>query len=209
MCSFPTSGFEMRYQQGERDASPSRPRSPFVSRLDRCEKSSDHLRSHIDLGFQGLASVQSRGQSRKDSHHRIIHSLRKHHGDENVWGRERERERNVVLLFQHEWFFDDNEYDSIPVEINPQMPKLAPIENVHGEVTLNNETKPGEIIQHIVRAAKRRWSSPLLLETMSSLNSSNDQQASKPINISVKRYFSSIIQVMIFLHIPCSVLRPN
>jgi hypothetical protein len=77
------------------------------------------------------------------------------------------------------------------VEINPQMPKLVPVlslsSNDH-EVSLNNETKPSEIIQQIVRAAKRRWSSPLLLDSLSSLSTTTDQQTSKPINISVKRY---------------------
>ena len=78
------------------------------------------------------------------------------------------------------------------------MPRLPPVIS-HGtldpETLLNNETKPGEIIQHIVRAAKRRWSSPLILDQLSSLNSqtTNDQQPSKPINISVKRYFYLII----------------
>jgi len=77
------------------------------------------------------------------------------------------------------------------------MPRLPPVIShglIDSETLLNNETKPGEIIQHIVRAAKRRWSSPLILDTLSSLNSqtTNDQQTSKPINISVK-----------------SVVRPN
>ncbi|CAF1414702.1 unnamed protein product [Adineta steineri] len=96
------------------------------------------------------------------------------------------------FILYYEWFFDNNSYDSIPVEINPQMPRLPPIIS-HGpidpETLITNETKPSEIIQHIVRAAKRRWSSPILLENLSSLNSSttNDQQTSKPINISVKR----------------------
>ncbi|CAF1364279.1 unnamed protein product [Adineta steineri] len=99
------------------------------------------------------------------------------------------------FILYYEWFFDNNSYDSIPVEINPQMPRLPPVIS-HGpvdpETLITNETKPSEIIQHIVRAAKRRWSSPILLENLSSLNSSttnttNDQQTSKPINISVKR----------------------
>ena len=77
------------------------------------------------------------------------------------------------------------------MEINPQMPRLPPIENVNSELTVNNETKPGEIIQHIVCAAKRRWSSAMLLDGLSSLTpNSNDQQTqAKPINISVKRSF--------------------
>jgi len=86
------------------------------------------------------------------------------------------------------------------------MPRLPPVRNhpVHDqEILLNNETKPSEIIQHIVRAAKRRWSTPLLLEKMSSLNSqttttTNDQQTPKPINISVKRYFHFIIKYLCF-----------
>jgi len=88
------------------------------------------------------------------------------------------------------------------------MPRLAPVisHGIHDpETLLNNETKPGEIIQHIVRAAKRRWSSPILLDTISSLNSqttttttTNDQQTSKAINISVKRYFPLIIKYLCF-----------
>jgi len=86
------------------------------------------------------------------------------------------------------------------------MPRLPPVRShpihEHG-ILLNNETKPGEIIQHIVRAAKRRWSSPIILDTLSSLNSqttttTNDQQTSKPINISVKRYFHFIIKYLCF-----------
>jgi hypothetical protein len=84
------------------------------------------------------------------------------------------------------------------------MPRLAPVisHGIHDpETLLNNETKPGEIIQHIV-AAKRRWSSPILLDTISSLNSqiptTNDQQTSKAINISVKRYFPLIIKYLCF-----------
>jgi hypothetical protein len=72
------------------------------------------------------------------------------------------------------------------------MPKLTPVLNtgsIDSELSLTNETKPSEIIQQIVRAAKRRWSSPLLLDSLSSL-STTDQQASKPINISVKRYLN-------------------
>ncbi|CAF3437380.1 unnamed protein product, partial [Rotaria sp. Silwood2] len=106
----------------------------------------------------------------------------------------------------HEWFFNNNSYELIPIEINPQMPRLPPVIShgtIDSEPSLNTETKPGEIIQHIVHAAKRRWSSSLLLDTLSSLNSqtspkttktttTNDQQTSKPINISVK-----------------SVVRPN
>ncbi|CAF3608767.1 unnamed protein product [Rotaria sordida] len=99
------------------------------------------------------------------------------------------------FILYHEWFFNDNSYDSIPIEINPQMPRLPPVIS-HGtvdpETSSNTETKPGEIIQNIVHAAKRRWSSTLLLDTLSSLNpqpspTTNDQQTSKPINISVKR----------------------
>lgn len=91
------------------------------------------------------------------------------------------------------------------------MPKLAPIEYVTNENNLNNETKPGEIIQHIVCAAKRRWSSTLLLESLSSIPSSNDQQTSKPINISVKRYLEKGYRTNPF-HCRCvrfSVVRPN
>ena len=75
------------------------------------------------------------------------------------------------------------------------MPRLPPIMThraVDTNALLNNETKPGEVIQTIVHAAKRRWSSSILLDTISSLNPSSttdDQQTSKPINISVKRYF--------------------
>jgi len=72
------------------------------------------------------------------------------------------------------------------------MPILPPIPNsshMEPETCLNTETKPSEIIQQIVRAAKRRWSSPLFLDSLSSLSTTTttDQQASKPINISVKR----------------------
>ena len=75
------------------------------------------------------------------------------------------------------------------------MPKLAAIPSPtsgDSDASLSTETKPAEIIQHIVRAAKRRWSSPLLLDSLSSLSTATtttttDQQASKPINISVKR----------------------
>ncbi|CAF2888483.1 unnamed protein product [Rotaria sp. Silwood2] len=70
------------------------------------------------------------------------------------------------------------------------MPKLPPILNISGldpEISLSNETKPSEIIQQIVRAAKRRWSSPVLLDSLSSLSTTTEQQTSKPINISVKR----------------------
>ncbi|CAF1662790.1 unnamed protein product [Adineta ricciae] len=101
------------------------------------------------------------------------------------------------FILYYEWFFDDNSYEKIPVEINPQMPRLPPIKNhppVDPETLITNETKPSEIIQNIVRAAKRRWSSPILLENLSSLTTTNsptttnnDQQPSKPINISVKR----------------------
>jgi hypothetical protein len=63
---------------------------------------------------------------------------------------------------------------------------------------LNNETKPSEIIQQIVRAAKRRWSSPLLLDSLSSLSTTTtDQQTPKPINISVKRYGNIFLDIII------------
>ena len=73
------------------------------------------------------------------------------------------------------------------------MPKLAPVINLSTTDTdclLSTDTKPSDIIQEIVRAAKRRWSSPLLIDSLSSINTSTttDQQTSKPINISVKRY---------------------
>jgi len=75
------------------------------------------------------------------------------------------------------------------------MPKLPPVLSIVSNdpnISLNNEAKPSEIIQQIVRAAKRRWSSPLLLDSLSSLSTTTttttDQQTSKPINISVKRY---------------------
>ncbi len=74
------------------------------------------------------------------------------------------------------------------------MPKLPPVLSIvcnDPDIPLNNEAKPSEIIQQIVRAAKRRWSSPLLLDSLSSLSTTTtttDQQTSKPINISVKRY---------------------
>ncbi|CAF2112353.1 unnamed protein product [Rotaria magnacalcarata] len=98
------------------------------------------------------------------------------------------------FILYYEWFFTNNSYESIPIEINPQMPRLPPVIS-HGtmdsETLLNSEIKPGEIIQNIVHAAKRRWSSSILLDTISSLNSkkstANDQQTSKPINIFVKR----------------------
>lgn len=89
------------------------------------------------------------------------------------------------------------------------MPRLPPVIS-HGtvdpETLLNTETKPGEIIQYIVRAAKRRWSSTMLLESLSSSNpktsssstTANDQQASKPINISVKRYLYLSIKYLFF-----------
>jgi hypothetical protein len=72
----------------------------------------------------------------------------------------------------------------------PKLPPISSINNIDPEMPLNNETKPSEIIQQIVRAAKRRWSSPLLLDSLSSLSTTTttDQQTSKPINISVKRY---------------------
>ncbi|CAF3800055.1 unnamed protein product [Adineta steineri] len=97
------------------------------------------------------------------------------------------------FILYYEWFFDQNGYDEIPVEINPQMPKLPAVLNIGNtdpELSLTNETKPSEIIQQIIRAAKRRWSSPLLLDSLSSLSTTTtttDQQTSKPINISVKR----------------------
>lgn len=83
------------------------------------------------------------------------------------------------------------------------MPRLPPV-ITHGnqETFLNNEAKPGEIIEHIVRAARRRWSSSLLIEKLSSLNppatTTNDQQTPKSINISVKRYFYLIIKYSCF-----------
>jgi hypothetical protein len=72
----------------------------------------------------------------------------------------------------------------------PKLPPVISINYVNPEISsLNNETKPSEIIQQIVRAAKRRWSSPVLLDSLSSLNTTTtDQQTPKPINISVKRY---------------------
>lgn len=92
------------------------------------------------------------------------------------------------------------------MEINPQMPRLPPVKSHHPadpETLITNETKPSEIIQNIVRAAKRRWSSPILLENLSSLTSTNspsttnnDQQPSKPINISVKRYFYHFVKYL-------------
>jgi hypothetical protein len=87
------------------------------------------------------------------------------------------------------------------------MPRLPPVIS-HGtidpETLINTETKPSEIIQYIVRAAKRRWSSPILLDNLSSINpspsptSTNDQQTPKPINISVKRYFYFLIKSLFF-----------
>jgi hypothetical protein len=71
----------------------------------------------------------------------------------------------------------------------PRLPPVLSLNSIDPEIPLNNEAKPSEIIQQIVRAAKRRWSSPLLLDSLSSLSTTTtDQQASKPINISVKRY---------------------
>ncbi|CAF3564630.1 unnamed protein product, partial [Rotaria socialis] len=93
------------------------------------------------------------------------------------------------FILYYEWFFDHNEYNDIPVEINPQMPNLPSVlhvGNIDPEISLTNETKPSEIIQQIVHAAKRRWSSPLLLDSLSSLSTTTEQQTSKPINISVK-----------------------
>ncbi|CAF2070372.1 unnamed protein product [Rotaria magnacalcarata] len=101
-------------------------------------------------------------------------------------------EKNRIVesfILYYEWFFDHNEYNDIPVEINPQMPNLPPVlqvGNIDPEISLTNETKPSEIIQQIVHAAKRRWSSPLLLDSLSSLSTTTEQQTSKPINISVK-----------------------
>ena len=98
-------------------------------------------------------------------------------------------------MIQYEWFFDQENFEKIHTEINPQMPKLAPVINLSTTDTdgsLSTDTKPSEIIQEIVRAAKRRWSSPLLIDSLSSISTSTttttDQQTSKPINISVKRY---------------------
>lgn len=96
------------------------------------------------------------------------------------------------FILYYEWFFEHNKYDSIPAEINPQMPILPPVlglTHIDPDTSLNNDTKPSEIIQQIVRAAKRRWSSPLLLDSLSSLSTTttDQQQQSKPINISVKR----------------------
>lgn len=99
------------------------------------------------------------------------------------------------------------------------MPKLPPIQSVNypePELIVNNETKPSEIIQQIVRAAKRRWSSPLLLDSLSSLSTTTtDQQTSKPINISVKRYeqfsfsFSSMKNKQKFFQCGSSELKMN
>ncbi|CAF0744593.1 unnamed protein product, partial [Didymodactylos carnosus] len=103
-----------------------------------------------------------------------------------------------AFILYHEWVFEHGEYDNVPYEINPQMPKL----NCDYDDTLN-ESKPSEIIQHIVRAAKRRWSSPMLSDTsvlaQAHRSDGGDQQqgglghnspgALKPINISVKRSF--------------------
>lgn len=104
----------------------------------------------------------------------------------------------VSFFSQYEWFFNENSFDSIPGEINPQMPRLPPVQS-HGtpETFFNNETKPGEIIEHIVRAARRRWSSPILIDTLSSSPPSNDQQTSKSINISVKRYFDFFVNIQL------------
>ncbi|CAF0909916.1 unnamed protein product [Rotaria sordida] len=113
-----------------------------------------------------------------------------HHQGEQQQGILSSNSMKAIGSDNYEWFFDHNEYDKIPVEINPQMPKLPPIlniSNVDPEISLNNETKPSEIIQQIVRAAKRRWSSPVLRDSLSSLSTTTEQQTSKPINISVKR----------------------
>jgi hypothetical protein len=81
----------------------------------------------------------------------------------------------------------------------PKLPPVLSIGNIDPEISFNNETKPSEIIQQIVRAAKRRWSSPLLLDSLSSLSTTTtDQQTSKPINISVKRYFYFLIKYLCF-----------
>ena len=106
-----------------------------------------------------------------------------------------------VFGFQYEWFFNENSFDSIPGEINPQMPRLPPVQS-HGlnETFFNTESKPGEIIEHIVRAARRRWSSPILIDTLSSSSppATTDQQTSKSINISVKRYFDLLVKISCF-----------
>ncbi len=81
----------------------------------------------------------------------------------------------------------------------PKLPPVLSINYVNPEISsLNNETKPSEIIQQIVRAAKRRWSSPLLLDSLSSLSTTTtDQQTPKPINISVKRYGNIFLDIII------------
>lgn len=63
------------------------------------------------------------------------------------------------------------------------MPRLPPVQS--HETYFNQEAKPGEIIEHIVRAARRRWSSAILIDNLPS--PTTEQQASKSINISVKR----------------------
>ena len=74
----------------------------------------------------------------------------------------------------------------------PKLPTVLNPSSIDPEISLNDETKPSEIIQQIVRAAKRRWSTPLLLDSLSSLSTTTEQQTSKPINISVKRYVDLI-----------------
>jgi hypothetical protein len=79
----------------------------------------------------------------------------------------------------------------------PKLPLIPNAGNLDSEMTLNTETKPGEIIEHIVRAAKRRWSSPLLHDSLNSFPNDH-QQTSKPINISVKRYLNIILKYISF-----------
>ena len=72
------------------------------------------------------------------------------------------------------------------------MPKLGSVlgnDSMDREMHLINETKPSEIIQQIVCAAKRRWTSTTLVDSLSSLSTTNEQQTPQPLNISVKRYF--------------------
>jgi len=90
------------------------------------------------------------------------------------------------FILYYEWFFSDQSFETIPGEINPQMPRLPPIVSPHGtdfDVNLNAETKPSDIIEQIVRAAKRRWSSTLFIDNLST----TEGQPPKPINISLKR----------------------
>ena len=66
------------------------------------------------------------------------------------------------------------------------MPVNTPIDQ--DGASTSAETKPAEIIEEIVRAAKRRWSStPLHLDSLSSLKNNEQQQTSKPIQIVVRR----------------------